>query len=94
MNFFFFVVFSFTNATDFVNYHGLEGFKTDSSDSCRLFTQNAMEMKLAQGFLTIPDKNGIGVFCFPISRAVSRIRRYRTEILDSSRHYRYKFKFN
>ena len=87
---FFLVVFNFTNATftDFVSYHGLEGFRTDSLDSCRLFTRKAMERNLAQGFFTLPEKNGTGVYCFPLSRAIKRIRRHRTELLDSSKHYR------
>ncbi|CAG5110255.1 Oidioi.mRNA.OKI2018_I69.chr2.g4671.t1.cds [Oikopleura dioica] len=44
-------------------------------------------MNMAQGYFAIPEANGFGVYCFPLSRQISRVRRHRTHIFDKSRHY-------
>ncbi|CAG5106289.1 Oidioi.mRNA.OKI2018_I69.chr1.g2775.t1.cds [Oikopleura dioica] len=41
---------------------------------------------MVQGSFMIPGRKG-GVYCFPLSRLVSRIRGVETELIDNSRHY-------
>jgi len=77
----------------FIEFHGraanFTGFWTESSDNCKSFTKRAIKdgLKMAQGHFTIPVKYG-GFFCFPISRKVSRVGIYKTEIMDDNDSYR------
>ena len=66
------------------------GFWTESSDDCKNFTKRTINLKMAQGHFTLPGKYG-GFYCFPISRRLSRIGRFKTEIIDENRNYRLVF---
>ena len=80
----------------FTNFHSrtgdFTGFWTESSDDCRNFTKRSIKegLKMAQGHFTRRGKYG-GFYCFPISRMLSRIGPFETEIIDDKNNYRWVF---
>ena len=80
----------------FTNFHSrtgdFTGFWTESSDDCRNFTKRSIKegLKMAQGHFTRRGKYG-GFYCFPLSRMLSRIGPFETEIIDDKNNYRWVF---